>query len=217
VEAITLPAKGADRPRCSAATTVTEDTRDAATGPAEPRHRLPDVSTDLTRRDLLRLGLVVSAAAGLAACTTSPAGTPKPTDPGGPEDPDRALRAEVGADEARLSALYARATGVLQGAASTRIAAIGARHEAYRTAVDPAGLAGATGASGATGPSASPTTTIPTTLTAVSVLVAAETAAAAERARQAAAAVDPELARVLALVGAGEAAAAAALASARAR
>ena len=196
---------------------MTDDTRSAAIGPGDARHRLPDVPTDLTRRDVLRLGLVASAAAGLAACTTSPAGTPRPTDPGGPEDPDRARRAEVGAAEARLSALYARASGLLQGAASTRITAIGTRHEAYRTAVDPADLAGATGASGATGPSATPTTTLPTALTAVSVLVAAETAAAAARARQAADAVDPELARILALVGAGEAAAATALATARAR
>jgi hypothetical protein len=180
------------------------------------------VPTDLTRRDVLRLGLVASAAAGLAACTTSPAGRPARTEPGGPEDPDRALRSEVGADEARLTALYGQAAAALPASSSSRIAAIGARHEAYRTAVDPAGLAGATGAtgaSGASGPSSSvaPPSAPPTAVTALTLLVAAETAAAAARARQAADAVDPELARILVLVGAGEAAAATALASARAR
>ena len=183
---------------------------------------------DLSRRDVLRLGLVASAAAGLAACTTSPAGRPTTTDPGGPQDPDRALRAEIGRDELRLTALYAQAAAALPGAAAARVSAIGARHVAYRTAVDPAGLSGAsgaTGATGATGPSGStgpaasvaPPSIPPTALTALSILVAAETTAAGDRARQTAAAVDPELARIVVLVGAGAAAAAAALSSARAR
>ena len=180
---------------------------------------------DLSRRDVLRLGLAASAAAGLAACTTSPAGRPTTTDPGGPQDPDRALRAEIGRDELRLTALYTQAAGALPGAAAARVSAIGARHVAYRTAVDPAGLSGATGATGATGPSGStgpaasvaPPSIPPTALTALSILVAAETTAAGDRARQSAAAVDPELARIVVLVGAGAAAAAAALSSARAR
>ena len=180
---------------------------------------------DLSRRDVLRLGLVASAAAGLAACTTSPAGRPTTTDPGGPQDPDRALRAEIGRDELRLTALYTQAAGALPGAAAARVSAIGARHVAYRTAVDPAGLSGATGVTGATGPSGStgpaasvaPPSIPPTALTALSILVAAETAAAGDRARQSAAAIDPELARIVVLVGAGAAAAAAALSSARAR
>jgi len=183
------------------------------------------VPIDLSRRDVLRLGLVASAAAGLAACTTSPAGRPTTTDPGGPQDPDRALRAEIGRDELRLTALYAQAAAALPGAAVARVGAIGARHVAYRTAVDPAGLSGATGATGATGPSGStgpaasvaPPSIPPTALTALSILVAAETAAAGDRARQSAAAIDPELARIVVLVGAGAAAAAAALSSARAR
>lgn len=180
---------------------------------------------DLSRRDVLRLGLAASAAAGLAACTTSPAGRPTTTDPGGPQDPDRALRAEIGRDELRLTALYTQAAGALPGAAAARVSAIGARHVAYRTAVDPAGLSGATGVTGATGPSGStgpaasvaPPSIPPTALTALSILVAAETAAAGDRARQSAAAIDPELARIVVLVGAGAAAAAAALSSARAR
>jgi len=183
------------------------------------------VPIDLSRRDVLRLGLAASAAAGLAACTTSPAGRPTTTDPGGPQDPDRALRAEIGRDELRLTALYTQAAGALPGAAAARVSAIGARHVAYRTAVDPAGLSGATGVTGATGPSGStgpaasvaPPSIPPTALTALSILVAAETAAAGDRARQSAAAIDPELARIVVLVGAGAAAAAAALSSARAR
>jgi hypothetical protein len=183
------------------------------------------VPIDLSRRDVLRLGLAASAAAGLAACTTSPAGRPTTTDPGGPQDPDRALRAEIGRDELRLTALYNQAAGALPGAAATRVSAIGARHVAYRAAVDPAGLSGTTGATGATGPSGptgpaasvAPPSIPPTALTALSILVSAETAAARERARQSAAAVDPELARIVVLVGAGAAAAAAALSSARAR
>jgi hypothetical protein len=183
------------------------------------------VPIDLSRREVLRLGLAASAAAGLAACTTSPAGRPTSTDPGGPQDPDRALRAEIGRDELRLTALYTQAAGALPGAAAARVSTIGARHVAYRTAVDPSGLSGATGAagstgsSGSTGPAASvaPPSIPPTALTALSVLVAAETAAAGDRARQSAAAVDPELARIVVLVGAGAAAAAAALPAARTR
>jgi len=187
-------------------------------------HRLPDVPTDLTRRDALRLGFVVSAAAGLGACTTSAPRAPTPTDPGGPQDPDRALRAEIGRDEARLSALYVAAAGVLAGSVAARVTELGTRHDAYRRAVDPAGLASASaqpsGSSGTTGsPSPSSAAGPPpvTAATALVVLTAAESAAAAARAAQTSSAVDPDLARIVALVGAGEASAAAALASAGAR
>jgi hypothetical protein len=177
------------------------------------------VPTDLSRRDLLRLGLVVSAGAGLAACTTaSSSGTPTQTDPGGPEDPDRALRAEVASDEARLTALYAAAAKVLTGTPAARAAAVGQRHEAYRAAVLPAaGSASASGASGATGASAAPTTPAVVAGTALKALVTAETAAAAARATQSARATDAELARVIVLAGAGAAAAAADLSTGRVR
>jgi hypothetical protein len=174
------------------------------------------VPTDLSRRDLLRLGLVVSAGAGLTACTTaSSSGHPTQTDPGGPEDPDRALRAEVAAAEARLTALYATAATVLSGTPAARAAAVGQRHEAYRAAVQPASVSAS--ASGATG--AGPTPSLPAVSagTASTVLVAAETAAAAARATQSARATDSELARVIVLAGAGAAAAAAVLSAGRAR
>ncbi len=179
--------------------------------------------TDLSRRDLLRLGLVVSAGASLAACTTaSSSGTPTQSDPGGPEDPDRALRAEVAADEARLTALYAAASKVLTGTPATRASAVGQRHEAYRAAVLPAtgstaGSATPSGASGATGATGAPTLPPVSAGTALKVLVAAETAAAAARATQSASATDAELARVIVLAGAGAAAAAAALSAGVAR
>lgn len=177
--------------------------------------------TDLSRRDVLRLGLVVAGAAGLAACTTASNGSPTPTDPGGPEDPDRALRAEIGRDESRLVALYAAATAVLTGAVASRVAAVGARHDAYRQAIDPDGLATASATASGT-PGASTAATEPalppvTASTAVRVLTAAETAAATARATQAASAVDPSLARVVVLAGAGAASAAAVLATGRAR
>jgi len=184
------------------------------------------VPIDLSRRDVLRLGLVVSAGAGLAACTTaSSSGTPTQTDPGGPEDPDRALRAEVGADEARLTALYAAAETVLTGTSATRTASLGERHATYRAAVDPASASAAPNGSGSPStsqvgsgsPSASATVPAVTAATALKVLVAAEASAATERATQSARATDPELARVIVLAGTGAAAAAAALSAARAR
>lgn len=179
---------------------------------------------ELTRRDVLRLGLVAAATAGLAACTTASNGNAAPTDPGGPEDPDRALRAQIGRDETRLSALYAAAAAVLGGAAATRVTAVGARHDAYRQAIDPDGLATAAatasapaGASAAL-PSATASALPPVTAaTALSVLTSAETAAAAARATQSVAAVDPSLVRVIVLAGAGAASAAAVLAAGRAR
>ena len=169
---------------------------------------------DLSRRDVLRLGLVVSAGAGLSACTTaSSSGTPTQTDPGGPEDPDRALRAEVAADEARLTALYAAAASVLTGATATRTSVLGERHAAYRVAVAPVSATASPSGSA----SASPTLPAVTAATALKVLVAAESTAASARATQAARATDPELARVIVLAGTGAASAASSLSAARAR
>ena len=181
---------------------------------------------DLSRRDLLRLAAVVCAGAGLAGCTTaSSSGTPTQTDPGGPEDPDRALRVEVAADEARLTALYAAAATVLTGTSATRTAALGERHASYRAAVDPASVAPSAGGSSTASStesesgsaSASPTVPAVTSGTALKVLVAAESAAATARATQSARAIDPELARVIVLAGTGAASASAALSAARAR
>ena len=175
--------------------------------------------TDLSRRDVVRLGLVASAGAALAACTTSPgSGTPTQTDPGGPEDPDRDLRAAVAADEARLTALYAAAAKVLSGTPASRVATVGQRHEAYRRPsrprTPPRAARRPAAPSGASGPAASAPAL--TAAGAVRALVAAETAAASTRARQTASATDSELARIIALAGTGAAAAAVVLSAGRA-
>lgn len=174
--------------------------------------------TDVSRRDLLRLGLVVTAASTVAACTRASNGSPTPTDPGGPEDPDRALRATVGRDEARLVALYAAATAVLPADRAAWVTTLGSRHQAYRQAVDPDGLATASPSSGAssgpaTSASSEPALPTVTAATALRVLREAETAAAAARADQSATAVDPGLARLLVLAGTGAASAGAVLAA----
>lgn len=173
-----------------------------------------------TRRAVLRAGLAASAAAALAACTRSSDGTPSPTAPGGPKDPDRALRAEVGADETALSALYAAAGAKLSGATATAITELGARHTAYRQAIDPDGLATRAPSDAASGSgSASPSTTtrpVPTLPSGESEIVATlrktEREAASTRSAQAQRAVDAELARLIVLAGAGAAGAAQVLA-----
>jgi hypothetical protein len=181
---------------------------------------------EVTRRDVLRLGAVVAGSAAgaalLSACTGG-GGQPSPTEPGGPEDPDRGLRADIGRSESALIALYAAAAAALAGRPAERVAAIGERHPAYRQAIDPDRLADATPAAEegstqtASSPSPSSSPVLPTAPADVlAVLVAAERAAAEERARQCVSAVDGELARVIVLAGAGSAAAAEALGRVRA-
>ena len=114
---------------------------------------------ELTRRDVVRLTLAAAATAALVGCTRQSGGEPAPTEPGGPEDPDRALRAEVGRAEARLTALYVASTATLPTATATRLRLLGERHEAYRQAIDPDRLADLL-ASGS--PSTSPSTGLPT-------------------------------------------------------
>jgi hypothetical protein len=182
---------------------------------------------NLSRRDALRWSAAVGGglllAPVLAACTSGD-GQPAPTDPGGPEDPDRALRAEIGRSESQLVVLYAAATAKLGGTAAPLVAGIGARHQAYRQAIDPdqlatlapSALATESAASGSASPSVSPAATAVPTLPSgeagiLAALRDAEQSAAAERATQCVRAVDPELARIVALAGAGCAGAAEAL------
>jgi hypothetical protein len=180
--------------------------------------------TSPTRRDVIRLGLVAAAGAALAGCTRGSDGTPGPTAPGGPEDPDRALRAEIGAQETALSGLYASAVEVLPAAQAASVTRLGERHEAYRQAIDPDGLAtqspngtaSATGStSGSPSPSASPAPTAArpsTPAAAIEALRKAEQRAASTRITQSVRAVDAELARLIVLAGAGAAGAAEVLA-----
>lgn len=164
----------------------------------------------LSRRDLLRLAAAGGVGAALAACTRG-GSTPAPTEPGGPEDPDRALRAEQGEAESQMSARYVAAAPVITGALGARVTALGARHDAYRQAIDPDRLAASPsiGTASASTPGATATLPVPgTEAAAIAGLLAAETAAARQRAVAAARAVDPELARYIVLAGAGSAAAA---------
>ena len=167
------------------------------------------------------------AAAALAACTTSPDTTRTgPASPGGPEDPDRALRQAVAADEVRLSAAYAAVTG-LPAALATRVAQLGQRHAVYAAAVLPGGaspssptLSGSSSGATVTGTPSAPATPRPADQTvdaAVTLarLRALETQAAAERAVQSVTATDPELARTIVLAGTGAISAAQVLASLR--
>lgn len=179
-----------------------------------------------TRRDALRWSAAAAGAVllapALAACTTDP-GQPAPTDPGGPEDPDRALRAEIGRSESGLVDLYAAAAAALGASDGAGVALVGERHKAYRQAIDPddlaslppSALATAEGSGSASpSPTASPssTPTLPSGKAGIlATLLDAEQAAAASRATQCVTAVDPELARVVALAGAGCAGAAAML------
>ncbi|MGE0817985.1 MAG: hypothetical protein AB7O74_04905 [Candidatus Nanopelagicales bacterium] len=178
-----------------------------------------------TRRDALRWSAVAAGGAllvpALAACTSGP-GDPTPTDPGGPEDPDRGLRAEIGRSESELVALYTAAAAALGASGGAAVATIGERHKAYRQAIDPddlaslppSALASASGSASASA-SPSPTRTAPSLPSSragiLATLLDAEQAAAAARATQCVQAVDAELARVIALAGAGCAGAAAML------
>ena len=169
----------------------------------------------LTRRAVVRLGGATALGAVLVACTRGSDLTPGPTDPGGPLDPDRGLRAEIGAQEAALVRLYAAAVAALPGRQSSAAATIGARHDAYRQAIDPDGIAtqSPSGSASPTGASSSPaaaspspTPTLPTAPAAIAaVLRTAERGAATARLSQSLRAVDPELARIIVLAGAGAA------------
>lgn len=157
----------------------------------------------VTRRALLRAAGVVVAGAGLAACTTASNGSPSASSgsitasPGGPDDPDAALRLEVSADEQQLSALYDALVPKAPAALRGQLTQLGTRHTAYRDAVSP----GAAVSPPSPGP-------LPSGVDAVTRLRRAETAAARARAAQSVRAQDPELARVLVLAGTGAAAAA---------
>ena len=167
-----------------------------------------------TRRDVVRLGLVAAAGASLAACTRGSDGSPAPTAPGGPKDPDRALRAEVGRQETALSALYAAAAAKLARRAG------GVGHGARRTArgVPPGHRPGRprdaaaerrrrrTAPRRAPSRSASPTPAVSLPSGAADIVAAlrkAERAAATSRVAQSVRAVDAELARLIVLAGTG--------------
>ncbi len=168
----------------------------------------PDPVRVPRRRVLAVAGLgALAGAVALAGCTGGDAG-PGPTgsapggSPSGSADADVVLRATVAAQESQLAARYAAAVARYPELATTL--AVGDRHVSYAAAVGD-------GSASAPSPSAP---AVPPRAAVVGRLRAAEAGAARERLAQCGRAGDPELARVLALIGAGCAAAAAELARA---
>ncbi len=149
------------------------------------------------------LGGLTGAAIGLAgalslsACSgdSDPGPTTAPPTPGGPDDPDAAVRAQAVQSEAMLIALY-DATVRRHPDIAGQLREYRAQHLAHQAAVQGAG------------PTPKPTTaaTVPAQrAAAVRALRAAETAAAAARQRSCVAATDDSLAATFAWIGASEA------------
>jgi len=169
----------------------------------------------VSRRDVMRFAVIGGVVGTLAGCTSSSRPDPQPTSPGGPEDPDQALRAEIGRAQAQLTALYEAAD--VPAVIRAQVTAIGERHRAYGQAIDPKSL-GSAGSSPAAEPSASPASPSPATSAVAPApptptlgrkgLRRAELASSAALIKQAGRAVDPELARLIVLAAAGSAAAA---------
>lgn len=168
----------------------------------------PDAVRVPRRRVLAVAGLgALAGAFAIAGCTAGGDGAPQPSDstdggsPSGSADADRALREAAAAQESELAARYAAANARYPELATTL--AVGDRHVSYAAAL---------GGDATTTPSgAASATAVPDRDAVVRRLQSAEARAARERLAQCAQAGDPELARVLALIGAGCAAAAAEL------
>ena len=143
----------------------------------------PEPPARLTRR--AALALLVGA--GVVACSpTSDAGpTPSPT-----ADPDAQTRAEVAAQEWALVALYDAAIAA-QPAQAAELSLLRDQHVEHATAL---GSSTASASATATGPAPDRAT-----------LTAAEEEASRSRVTACARAVQPDLARLLALIGASEA------------
>lgn len=166
-----------------------------------------------------RAVLVGGGLLALGACTTGGRPVPRPT-----PRPDDLLRAEVTSAVRALADLYA-ATLVVHPTLAARLGPLAAEHRSHLDALldgaprpTPSTSSGtaATGASPSTAtPSTGPSAVPRTPAAAVSRLAAAERRAAGERVGQAVRATAPELARLVAAVGACEAAHAALLGATR--
>lgn len=166
-------------------------------------------ATPITRRGLFAAA-VGAGAAVLAGCTGAPSASstgpgPLPT----ATDSDGPLRATVAAAELALAARYAAA--LVARPRLSAVLAVGARHDAYAAAVQPGSPSPSTPA----GADASRPPRSMTDDALLASLAETERETAAQRVRQCARAHDAELARVLALAGAGAAAAGAVLDRAR--
>ncbi len=160
----------------------------------------------VTRRTVL-VGLGVAALpglAGLSGCSTPDGAAPGPTpDPSGTAAPDDVLRAEAYGQELALAERYTAARASYPKL--REVLAVGDRHRLYAAAL-----------AGDASPTASPgATRAPAKRTVLAELGRAESEAAEQRLAQCRRAADPELARLLALIGAGCAAAAAQLGGSR--
>ena len=170
----------------------------------------------VSRRDVMRFAVIGGVVGTLAGCTSSSGPDPKPTSPGGPEDPDRVLRAEIGRDQAQMTALYEAAE--VPAVIGAQVKAIGERHRAYGQAIDPKSSGSAGPSPAAPEPASSPASPSPATYAVTPApstptlgpkgLRKAELASSATLIKQAGRAVDPELARLIVLAAAGSAAAA---------
>ena len=161
--------------------------------------------------------VLAAAAAGTAGCT----GTEDRPGPTGstpaPPDPDDAIRVRVAESEAALIATYRAALDSAPALARTLVPLL-RQHEEHlglvappgwtppvTSATGPSGSSGSSGSSGGPAPAASPALS-PAPADALLVeLAAAETAARDQRITACDGATDPDLARLLCLVGASEA------------
>lgn len=181
----------------------------------------PLVALVTTRRRLLAasgtIALGTVALGSLAGCTTSTS-TGRPA-PSGSIDPDAAVRTAVAVAQTALAARFAATARAYPTLTATL--AVGDRHVSYAAAVTATGSPSASALPSASQtalpvPGASPSTpAVPGTATqAVAALAQAEVAAAAQCLNQSLLTVDPELTRIVTLIGAGCAAAAVVLAGA---
>lgn len=143
----------------------------------------PDAALRLTRR--AALALVVGA--GVAACTPGDNAAP---DPSPTSDPDALTREDVAAQEWALVALYDAAIAAQPGQAKA-LATLRDQHVEHATAL------------GSSAPLTSPSSA--TTVPDVAQLAAAEEEASRARVTSCSRAVEADLARLLALIGASEA------------
>jgi hypothetical protein len=181
---------------------------------------MSQTGTRVSRRDVMRFALIGGVVGSLAGCTSSAEPKPTPTTPGSPQDPDHDLRAEVGRDQAAMTALYLSAK--VPSSMATKVSDLGERHKAYGRAIDPKHATdgsssadpapvndGASLDGGSQAPSGSATPETPSL--GIKGLRKAEIASSTTLLSQAKRAVDPELTRILVLAAAGSASAAEAL------
>jgi hypothetical protein len=166
-----------------------------------------------SRRQLLVASGAITLGA-LAGCTTP--SSPSPQSPSGTADPDSAVRTAVAATQTALAAQFAATVRAFPTLAPKLV--VGDRHVSYAAAVNATATPTATALPTASAsdlplPAASPPPPVPATaVRALAVLATAEQVAAGQCLTQTMVTVDPELSRIITLIGAGCAAAGSVLA-----